>query len=99
MLKKADKRSWFYSYNMIFALPLPAYAKLVYLYLCRCADDESRSFPSRKTIAHACGIGMTSVRGAVLELVEARLLSCEENYRQNGSQTSNVYIIYPEPYE
>lgn len=92
------KQDFFYSYNMIFSMDISAHAKLVYTYLCRCANSEAKSFPARKTIGEVCSIGLTSVRNALKELVEARLLKKQEQFRSNGGQTSNLYTVYSEPY-
>lgn len=97
-IKMNRKQDFFYSYNMIFSTDISAHAKLVYTYLCRCANSEAKSFPARKTIGEACSIGLTSVRNALKELVEARLLKKQEQFRSNGGQTSNLYTVYSEPY-
>lgn len=96
-VKKDKRKDWFFSYNMIFTLPISCHAKLVYLFLCRCADNESQSFPSRNTIAENCSISLTSVKTAMKALVQCGLLIKEEQYRQDGSQTSNLYTVMSEP--
>lgn len=97
-VKKDSRRDWFYSYNLVFELDLSCHSKLVYIFLCRCADSEAQSFPSKNTIAKSCGISMTSVKYALRELIEANLLVREEQFRPNGGQTSNLYTVYSEPY-
>jgi len=98
-VKKDNRRNWFFSFNLIFEMDLSCHAKIVYIYLCRCADSESQSFPSRNTIAKSCDISVSSVKYAIRELIEARLLVREEQYRSNGGQTSNLYTIYSQPYD
>jgi hypothetical protein len=98
-VRKDERRNWFYSYNMIFNLDISCHAKLIYMYLCRCADSEAQSFPSRNTIGKNCSISLTSVKNAMRELLKSRLLIKEEQFRSDGSQTSNLYTIFPEPYE
>jgi len=98
-VRKDERKNWFYSYNMIFNMDISCHAKLIYLYLCRCADSEAKSFPSRNTIAKSCSISLTSVKNAIRELIKERLLKREEQYRSDGSQTSNLYTIFSEPYE
>jgi predicted transcriptional regulator len=97
-IKMNKKQDFFYSYNLIFSMDISAHAKLVYTYLCRCANSEAQSFPARKTIGEACSIGLTSVRNALKELIEAKLLKKQEQFRSNGGQTSNLYTVYSEPY-
>jgi predicted transcriptional regulator len=97
-MRKNEKRGWYYSYNIIFDLDLSHQAKLIYVFLCRFADSESQSFPSYSTIAEKCNISVTSVKKAIKELVEARLLVKRKRYREDGSQTSNLYEIFSEPF-
>jgi hypothetical protein len=97
-VRKDERKNWFYSYNMIFSLDISCHAKLIYMYLCRCADSEAQSFPSRNTIGKNCSISLTSVKNAMKELLNVRLLVKEEQFRSDGSQTSNLYTIFPEPY-
>ena len=98
-IRKQENKGWFYSFNMVFNMELSCHAKLVYVFLCRCADSESQSFPSKNTIAQKCSISVTSVKNALKELIEARLLTKEEQFRPDGGQTSNLFTIYSEPYE
>lgn len=98
-VRKDERKNWFFSYNMIFAMELSCHAKLIYMYLCRCADSEAQSFPSRNTIAQNCSISLTSVKNAMRELLNIGLLAKEEQFRPDKSQTSNLYTIFPEPYE
>ncbi|WP_333871514.1 helix-turn-helix domain-containing protein [Desulforamulus putei] len=53
---------------------LSAYEKLVYLYLCRRADSESRAWPSYARIAQDCGISRDTAMRAVAKLVEKGLM-------------------------
>lgn len=46
-----------------------------------------------------CSMGRTSVGNALRELEKERLLKRESRYRENKSQTSNQYTIYPKAYE
>lgn len=98
-IKKADRKRWFYSYNAIFEMDLSIQAKMLYLYLCRCADSESQSFPARRSIISHCSMGRTSVGNALRELESSRLITRKSRHRKNKSQTSNQYTIFPEPYE
>lgn len=74
---------------------LSVYEKIVYLYLCRRADSESRAWPSYARIAQDCGISRDTAIRAVAKLVEKGLL--EKNVRKdpNGNMTSNEYILLP----
>ncbi|AEF95045.1 hypothetical protein Desca_2206 [Desulfotomaculum nigrificans CO-1-SRB] len=75
---------------------LSVYEKIVYLYLCRRADSESRAWPSYARIAQDCGISRDTAIRAVAKLVEKELL--EKNARKNpnnGNMASNEYILLP----
>lgn len=97
IIRKKEKKNWFYSYNMIFEQPISEHAKIVYLYLCRCADSEGQAFPSYSTIAEKCSIGRRTAIKAVKELLAVGLLSVEQRTREDGSLTSNLYTIHDEP--
>jgi predicted transcriptional regulator len=72
---------------------LSVYAKIVYLYICRC-ENNSTAFPSFNKIAAKCSISRSSAQRAVNDLVEAGLIIKESgvhkgNFRDN---TSNTYV-------
>lgn len=97
-IRKKERKNWFYSYNMIFEQAISTHAKLIYLFLCRCADDESECFPSHKYIGNACSIkSRTTVQNAIKELQDIGLVDKEPQYRENGGQSSNLYYIYDSP--
>ena len=98
-VQKAERKNWFYSYDMIFEMDISNHAKLLYLYFCRCADSESQSFPAHRLVVKHCSMGKTTMRKALKELIEVRLITREHRYRKDNSQTSNQYTIYPEPYD
>ena len=98
-IQKFDRKGWFYSFNAIFESELSIQAKMLYVYLCRCADSTSHSFPSKRNIMAACSMGRTSAGKALRELEQARLLIRTFRYRENNGQASNDYIIFPEPFD
>lgn len=99
-IRRASKRDFFIGQNMIFDLEISEHAKITYLYLCRCADDEGQSFPSYNTIANRCSFSrMTAIR-AIQELQTVGLLSVENRkIRKHGklTNTSNLYVLYDSP--
>jgi hypothetical protein len=98
IIRKKERREWFYSYNMIFEAPVSEHAKIIYLYLCRCADGEGQSFPSYNTMGKKCGIrSRQTVANAIKELESFGLLVREQRKKENGGQTSNLYTIYDTP--
>jgi hypothetical protein len=89
-----DNTSWFYSYPQIFDMDLSAQAKIIYIYLCRMADENGKCFPSRKQISKACNIGLTKIRESLIELENAELINRQAQFRKNqNGQTSNLYTV------
>jgi hypothetical protein len=73
---------------------LSVYAKIVYLYICRC-ENNSKAFPSFRTIGEKCSISRNKSQDAVNELVDAGLIIkvsgvSKGNY---GENKSNTYVI------
>jgi len=97
-LRNKFKKDWFHSYNMIFEQKISIYAKMIYLFLCRCADGNEQSFPSRQTISLKCGMSVRSVDGALNELENIKLIKKEKRLSKSGGQTSNLYTIFDEPF-
>ena len=87
------KQAHFRADNAVFDMPVSKQAKLLYLYLCRCADEYGRSFPSVSNMAWACSMSETLVRKAIRELEQAQVVIVSVRQRANGSQTSNLYHI------
>lgn len=97
---KRERKNWFYAYNLIFDIEIDSNAKLVYLCLCRYADNDDRAYPSHRTIGVKCGIkSRTTIKKAIDMLMSVGLLDWEEQRTQRGGQTSNIYTIYNEPNE
>jgi len=95
---KMERKNWFYSYDMIFEQPISAYAKVIYVYLCRCADSDGKSFPSHQTIGLKCSIkSRQTVINAIKQLEQIGLLEKEIRFTDKGGQTSNLYFIYDTP--
>lgn len=94
----AGDKGFFYSYNVIFDLELSKNAKLLYLYLCRRADGNSKTFPSYATMASACSLSRSTAIRAMKELMLEGLLL--RKHQQHGKEfTSNQYLLYAAPDE
>lgn len=67
----------------------------VYACLCRCANFTSeQSFPAKKTLMEWCSVKTEGpINRGIEALVKAGLLSIEPRFRENGSQTSNLYTL------
>ncbi len=93
-LEDKRRKNWFWDYNDIFDVPLSAQAKLVRLYLARCADQENRqAWPSLSTIAKHCGISRTTVKKAITELLETGWLDKRTRRTERGDYATTVYIL------
>ena len=79
-LRRHRRRDFFADYDIIFELPISNNAKLVYLYLCRCADKGTEeTFPSRRNVADNCGIkSVRTVDKVIRELTAAGLITKEQ---------------------
>lgn len=79
--------------SQIFSRCVSAKAKLVYIYLCKYSDQEGRSYPSHRTLAGKCGIGLSTVRKALRELAKAAIIHIQEKRRKDRGQSSNLYSL------
>jgi len=85
--------SFFYTYNAIFDAAISGHAKLVYAYLCKCADASGKSFPAHKSIAAATSVCVTTVKKALIELEREGLVMTQGQTRADGGRRANVYTI------
>lgn len=77
---------------------LTIYAKLVYCYLCRCADRRTaKCFPSRENIAKNCSIGVTTVDKALKQLQTYKLIKKEHAFRADNGSRCNTYTVLNYP--
>ena len=74
---------------------LPAGEKLLLLALADTANDDGECWPGRKRLAVKCGITPRSVTSHIKALQGRGLLRVEEQYRDDGSQTSSRYFLAP----
>ena len=78
-----------------FSSELRPRARLVLQVLVLHCNKEGECFPSIKTIAAKCGYGLSTVKRALDELVEAGYIIKQARFdeRKNGDQTSNLYTL------
>lgn len=88
--------AYFYTYNAIFDADISGYARLVYAYLCKCADADGKCYPSHKTIGAAAGIGITTVKKSLQELEAAGLILIRGQARPDHGRRANLYTIIKE---
>jgi DnaD/phage-associated family protein len=96
-----DKRrtNWFWDTNEVFNSDLSPFAKLVRLYLARCANSKRQAFPSYNKIHKDCRISRDTAKRAVAELEEKGWIVKNHQVREGGEHISNIYFLCdpPEP--
>jgi predicted ArsR family transcriptional regulator len=85
--------AYFYTYNAIFDAKVSGNARIVYAYLCKCANRDGKSYPSHKAIAAACGIGVTTVKKSLAELESAELVAVRGQARPDKGRRVNLYTV------
>jgi DNA-binding MarR family transcriptional regulator len=77
----------------VYKLDLPHRAVAVYMYLRDRADKNGVCFPAVPTIAGDLSLSESTVRRAINDLEKSKLIRREIRTRDNGSQTSNLFIV------
>lgn len=72
---------------------LPHRARTVYMYLHDRVGTKSDCWPAINTIASDLHLSRSTVKRALNDLVKAGFLEKEARYRENGSKTSNRFIL------
>ncbi len=68
-------------------------AKIVYMYLKDRSNKSSQCWPSIKTIARETSLSVSTVKRAIADLVHYGYVEKTVRYRDNGSKTSNNYVV------
>ena len=84
--------NFFIVQNQIFDYKMSPIAFYVYCYLCKCRNRKGGCYPSKQTIASACGIAVSSVSKAIKQLSDAGLIVVTKNFRV-GRQINNSYEL------
>lgn len=66
--------------------------QVVYMWLAEYADDNMKSFPSRKRLAEDCGMSVDTLDRALSELEDLGLIK-KEHRIINNENTSNLYTV------
>lgn len=72
---------------------LPSRARAVYMYLKDRAGKGQDCWPAVKTIASDLDLSRSTIKRALHDLTKAGLVVKEARYRENGSNTSNRFIL------
>jgi hypothetical protein len=67
--------------------------KLVYIYLCRCANNTGEAFPSYATIAEKCSISKRKAIDSVRVLTDSGLLIKYVRRKDNKDNHTNIYEV------
>jgi predicted transcriptional regulator len=80
-------------FGSIYSAELPHRAVSVYMYLMDRADANGRCWPAINTIATDLQLSRSTVKRALDDLVNKRLIVKEARWRENGSKSSNLFIV------
>lgn len=69
--------------------------KLVLMALADIADDGGKCWPSVGTLAAKCSLSARAVRANLADLERRGLICVERRFRNDGSQSSNLYVVLP----
>jgi hypothetical protein len=99
--KYMNDRSLFIHSTLDDMTDLSPNAMRVYMHLSRRANNEGKAWPSYQTIGDHCFKSVSDnpitrksfTRNAIEELIEANLIVKEMRARDDGGQTSNIYVL------
>lgn len=77
----------------LYRMDLPHRAIAVYIYLADRANKENTCWPSIPTISKDLKLSESTTRRAVGDLRKAGLVQTEQRYRENGGNSSLLYIL------
>ncbi len=72
---------------------LPHRAKAVYMYLRDRMNGERKCWPGIRRIASDLHLSRSTIKRALVELERSGYLRRERRNRENGGDTSNLYIV------
>lgn len=80
-------------FDKIHQMELPHRAIAVYCYLYERANEKGECWPSIATIADEIKLSRATVKRALIDLKQARLIETEQRYRTKGGKSSLLYRI------
>lgn len=81
--------------TFLYQMDLPHRAVAVYTYLYDRANKNGECWPSVKTIAGDIKLSPATVRRAIKDLKNAKLITTKQRYRSNGKKSSLLFKIIP----
>ena len=79
--------------TFLYQMDLPHRAVAVYTYLYDRANKNGECWPSVKTIAGDIKLSPATVRRAIKDLKNAKLITTKQRYRNNSAKSSLLYKI------
>lgn len=79
--------------NRVWGLQLPLTEKMVLITIADLADDDGRAWPSFGFLEERCCMSRRAVINAVKALIAKGIIAKEGRKRENGSYSSNSYIV------
>ena len=77
----------------LYRMDLPHRAIAVYIYLADRANKDNVCWPSIPTIAKELKLSESTTRRALNDLRKAGLIKTEKRYRENGGNSSLLYLL------
>ena len=84
---------YFQTPNEIFETKLTVNEKIIYIYLCRCANNGKVAFPSYQTIADKCSISKSTAIRSIKVLVNEGYVIKQYRIKEDGENYSNLYNV------
>lgn len=81
--------------TFLYKMDLPHRAVAVYTYLYDRANKNGECWPSVNTIAGDIKLSLATVRRAIKDLKNAKLITTKQRYRSNGEKSSLLFKIIP----
>jgi len=80
-------------FGTVYAEDIPHRAKSVYMYLRDRTNASGTCWPGIKKIAADLHLSRSTVKRALDDLYKAGLIEKKPRYRENGSCSSNLYVV------
>lgn len=80
-------------FDSIYATDLPHRAVTVYMYLRERANKEGYCWPAVSTMSRELSLSRSTIQRALRELERTGWITKEPRWRENGSSSSNRYLI------
>jgi len=80
-------------FGTIYAEDIPHRAKAVYMYLCDRTNASGTCWPGIKRMAKDLHLSTSTVKRSLDDLTKHGYITKKPRYRENGSHSSNLYVV------